>query len=57
MGNMRKQVVIRMQDQEIVHLEELAKRAGVTKSELVRDLVRRCAVQVRPVVVLEAEGG
>lgn len=48
---MKDQAGIRMQHQEIAHLEELGKGAGFTKSELVRYVVRGCAVQV----VLDAE--
>jgi len=48
---MKQRAGIRMQDQDIVHLGELAKSAGFTKSEPVRNVVRGGAVKV----VLDAE--
>ena len=48
---MKQQAGIRMKDQEIVHLEELAEGAGFTKSEPVRSVMREGVVQV----VLDAE--
>ncbi|MCH7621933.1 MAG: hypothetical protein IH870_08555 [Chloroflexi bacterium] len=48
---MKQQAGIKMRDQEIVNLEEPAKRAGFTKHEPVRNVVPVRAVQV----VLDAE--
>ena len=54
---LRQQIVIRMRDQEIERLEQMAKLAGKNKSELVRDLVKRCEVEMRPTVFLTEDQG
>ena len=46
-------ISVRLSKEDISHLESLAREYGITRNAIVASLVRRCRVEVKPVLVLD----